>query len=182
MTDLERLLIYLEELIEELEQLDDAVSEKVFDLVNGIDALHRMALSHLSTALDERGIDPSELRDDHPSIAWLFDAYSVGVDEHAEADRALDDIRPYIQGHGGEVHVLEVEDGIVRLRLTGACSGCTASDITLTEGIEEALRENFPGFVSVVVEEDEHAEEHAPPGPTLVELRSGRRDQLPLIE
>lgn len=181
MTDLERLLIHLEELIEELEELED-VNEKVFELVNGIDALHRMALSHLGDALEERGLAPNDLREDHPAIAWLFDAYAIGVDEHAEADQALDDIRPYIHGHGGEVEVLDVQDGVVRVKLTGACSGCTASDITLTEGVEEALRDGFPGFVSVVVEEEEHAEEHEPPGPTLVEMRSGSRAQLPLVE
>lgn len=181
MTDLERLLIHLEELIEDLQELDEPVRAQVFDLMDGIDALHRMALSHLGNAVEDRGVDPGALREDHPAIAWLFDAYAVGVDERAAADRALDDIRPYIHGHGGEVDVLDVEDGVVHLRLTGACSGCTASDVTLTEGIEEALRAGFPGFVSVVVDEDEHAEEHEPPDPTLLQLQSGPPDGLPLI-
>lgn len=173
MTDLERLLIHLEDLIEELEHLDDPIREQVFELVGGIDALHRMALSHLEDALEGR-VDLDELRSSHPAIAWLFEAYSVGVDERHVADRALDEIRPFVRSHGGELELLEVEDGIVHLRMSGACEGCTAADVTLTHGIEEALREGFPGFVSVVVEEDaEHVETHDPPGPTLVELRSG---------
>lgn len=173
MTDLERLLIHLEDLIEEIEALDEPVRAQVFELVGGIDSLHRMALAHLEEALAGR-VDLEEVRSAHPAIAWLFEAYSVGVDEHDVADRALDDIRPFIRSHGGELELLDVEDGIVRLRMSGACEGCTAADVTLKHGIEEALREGFPGFVSVVVEEDAaHVETHDPPGPTLVELRSG---------
>lgn len=172
MTDLERLLIYLEDLVEDLEALDDEeVRTQVFDLVTGIDTLHRMALTELEKAIVDAGTDPAALREAHPAIEWLFDTYAVGVDEHAAADTALDDIRPYIHSHGGHVSLLDVEDGVVRVELSGSCSGCTASEITLREGVEKALREHYPGFVSLVVEEDEHAEEHPPPGPTLIELQ-----------
>lgn len=173
MTDLERLLIHLEDLIEDLETLDEPVREQAFELVAGIDTLHRMALSHLEDALRDR-VDLQEIREAHPAIAWLFEAYSVGVDERGAADRALDEIRPFIRSHGGELELLDVEDGVVHLRMSGACEGCTAADVTLTQGIEEALRDGFPGFVTVVVEEDpEHVEAHDPPGPTLIQLRSG---------
>lgn len=172
--DLTELLGYLEDLMEDLREIDDPVRTQVFNLLNGIDALHRMGLSHLEDAFEARGLHADELRGDHPAIAWLFDAYAVGVDQHAVADRALDDIRPYIHSHGGEVELLDVDEGVVHVKLSGACEGCTASDVTLEKGVEDALREHFPGFDSLEVEEDpEHVESHPPPGETLLEIQSG---------
>jgi Fe-S cluster biogenesis protein NfuA len=162
----EQLADRLEELLVELDELDDGTRAKVYELLDGMDALHRSALARLEEHLDEASI--ARLRED-PALAWLLDAYGVGVDDHAAAEAAIDSIRPYIHSHGGAVEVLAVESGVVRLKLSGSCSGCTASAITLQEGVEQALRENFPGFVALEVEEDD-APAHPPPGPTLVQL------------
>ncbi|MDP9023384.1 MAG: NifU family protein [Actinomycetota bacterium] len=171
MDDLDALLTHLEELLESLQEFDEPIQEQVFDLLDGIDVLHRMALTHLGDALSDQ-VDLNELRQAHPAISWLFDAYAVGVDERAAAEQALEEIRPYIHSHGGEVEILEVQDGVVHVRMSGACAGCTASAVTLREGVESSLREHFPGFMHLTVEDDE-AEPHAPPGPTLVQLQSG---------
>jgi Fe-S cluster biogenesis protein NfuA len=165
-SDPEQLLTRLETLIEEVEQLEEPLRGKVFELLDGIDILHRTALRRLADALDEPAL--RRLRDD-PAVAWLFDAYAVGVDERAAAESALDAIRPYIHSHGGSVEVLAVQNGLVRVKLAGSCSGCTASAITLREGVEQALAEGLPGFARLEVEEEEAAS-HPPPGPTLVEL------------
>ena len=58
-------------------------------------------------------------------------------------DKALDEVRPYLQADGGDVEVVEVENGRVLLRLQGQCSSCTASESTMSMGIERALRANF---------------------------------------
>jgi Fe-S cluster biogenesis protein NfuA len=166
MGDLDRLLTRLETLLEETEQLDEPVRAKVFELLDGIDALHRAAMRRLGEALDEPTL--RRLRAD-PGVAWLFSAYGVGVDEQAAAELALDAIRPYIHSHGGSVDVLAAEDGVVRVKLAGSCSGCTASAVTLREGVEQALAEGLPGFTRLEVEADDAAP-HPPPGPTLVEL------------
>ena len=50
-------------------------------------------------------------------------------------EKALSDIRPSLQADGGDVELVDVEDGIVRVRLTGACSGCPMSQMTLKQGI-----------------------------------------------
>jgi len=72
-------------------------------------------------------------------------------------DWALDEIRPYIQSHGGDVHVLEVtEDGIARLQMVGACNGCPMSMLTMRLGIERLLKEKVPqlkGAESVLVDD-----------------------------
>lgn len=176
--ELDELLDRLEGLVEDLQQLDDpVVRDRVFELLDGIDVLHRFALSRLVEELDGR-VPTEQLRSAHPAIGWLFEAYGLGIDEHEAADIALEAIRPFVHSHGGEVEVLDVTHGTVRVRLSGACAGCTASDITLTEGVEEALREGLPGFVRVTVEDDD-AEAHPPPGQTLLQIQSGPPEGFP---
>jgi Fe-S cluster biogenesis protein NfuA len=167
---LEDVLERMEVLLTEVEQLDEPVRSQVFELLDGVDAVHRMALERLGAELGDDRV--SELRSSDAAIAWLLDAYSVGVDERRAADEALETVRPYVHSHGGEVELLDAHQGVVRVRLSGACSGCTASAVTLQEGVVEALREHFPGFTALEVEEDEAAAKpHPPPGPTLVEIR-----------
>lgn len=169
MSDLDALLDRLEQLLSDIDQLDDPVRDLVFELLDGIDALHRMALQSLADVTDESTL--TRLRTSHPAIAWLFDAYAVGVDEQAAANAALEQVRPYIHSHGGQVDVVDAAGGIVRLRLSGTCSGCTASDVTVTESIERALREHWPGFVALEVEPDDAAP-HPPPTTSLVQIGS----------
>ncbi len=57
---------------------------------------------------------------------------------------ALEKIRPALQADGGDVELVEVEDGIVRVRLTGACKGCPMASMTLANGIERILKEEIP--------------------------------------
>ncbi len=162
------LLDRLEELLAEVEALDESVQSRVFELLDGVDALHRLAVTRLADALDG---DLERLRGSDPAVAWLFEAYGVGVDDAQAADAALEQIRPYIHEHGGEVEVLGVEHGVVRVRLTGACSGCTSAADTLRHGVEEALRENLPGFVAMDVAPDSGAAAHPPPGPVLLQIQ-----------
>jgi len=63
----------------------------------------------------------------------------------------LDKVRPALQADGGDVELVEVtEDGVVKLKLTGACAGCPMSTITLKSGIERLLREQIPEIKEVV--------------------------------
>ena len=63
---------------------------------------------------------------------------------------ALEQIRPALQADGGDVEFVDVNDGVVSVRLTGACSGCPMSTITLQMGIERALKEKIPEIKKVV--------------------------------
>ncbi len=66
-------------------------------------------------------------------------------------ERALDLIRPSLQSDGGDVDLVDVsEDGLVTVRLTGACSGCPMSEMTLHQGIEEHLKSSIPEITEVV--------------------------------
>lgn len=62
---------------------------------------------------------------------------------------ALDKIRPGLQADGGDVELVDVVDGVVQVRLQGACAGCPMSQMTLKAGIERALKEEIPEIVSV---------------------------------
>ncbi len=160
------LLDRLEELLGEVESLADGARDTVFELLDGIDALHRLAITRLAGIVGDVG----ELRQADPAVAWLLDAYGVGVGDAAAASAALDQIRPYLHEHGGEVEVLSVEHGVVRVQLRGACSGCTAAAMTLRNGVEEALREGLPGFLSMDVAPDNGAPAHPPPTQVLLQI------------
>jgi Fe-S cluster biogenesis protein NfuA len=67
-----------------------------------------------------------------------------------EVQAALDVVRPQLQADGGDAEIVEVtEDGVVKLRLKGACGGCPMSQMTLKMGIERILKEKVPSVKSV---------------------------------
>ena len=62
----------------------------------------------------------------------------------------LDAVRPSLQADGGDCELVGVDDdGVVSLELTGACAGCSLSDLTLSQGVERVLVENVPGVTRV---------------------------------
>jgi len=63
--------------------------------------------------------------------------------------KALDKIRPMLQADGGDVELVDVEDGVVKVRLQGACAGCPMSQMTLKNGIEKILKKEIPEVKSV---------------------------------
>ncbi|MGE5673104.1 MAG: NifU family protein [Mycobacterium leprae] len=68
---------------------------------------------------------------------------------YQRVDRALDQIRPAIRMDGGEVELIDVEEGIAKVRMVGACGGCPMSTMTLKMGIERAIRQAVPEVHSV---------------------------------
>lgn len=65
--------------------------------------------------------------------------------------KALDEIRPYLQADGGDVEIVDVTpDGVVKVRLTGACGGCPMSDMTLRMGVERHIKKRVQEVKEVV--------------------------------
>jgi Fe-S cluster biogenesis protein NfuA/nitrite reductase/ring-hydroxylating ferredoxin subunit len=129
-------------LVSTLEREDD---ERALMLLQLVDAIHRPALELIVAG---------EL--EHPIAAALLSMYDlVPIDDRIRVEEALDEIRPYIESHGGDLELLDVEDGMVHVRMSGACHGCAASAMTLRRGIEAKLRERYPGFKEVVAHEPE---------------------------
>ncbi len=73
----------------------------------------------------------------------------MGDSIKAEVEEALQKLRPQLQADGGDIEFLDVENGIVRVRLTGACAGCPMSTMTLKMGVERYLKEKIPEVVRV---------------------------------
>ena len=67
-----------------------------------------------------------------------------------KVEAALDKIRPALMRDGGNVELVEVNDGTVKVKLTGACAGCPLSTMTLKMGIEKVLKEEIPEITEVV--------------------------------
>jgi Fe-S cluster biogenesis protein NfuA/nitrite reductase/ring-hydroxylating ferredoxin subunit len=132
----------LETLVDTLERDGD---ERALELLRLMDAIHRPALELLLAG------EP-----DHPIAVAVLAMYElVPLDEHSQIEEALDEIRPYIESHGGGLDLLEVDGGIVHVRLSGSCHGCAASAMTLRRGVEAKLRERIPWFEEIVAHEPE---------------------------
>lgn len=67
-----------------------------------------------------------------------------------KVEAALKKIRPALRADGGDVELVDVSDGIVKLRLRGACAGCPMATMTLKHGIERVLKEQVPEIKEVV--------------------------------
>ncbi len=66
-----------------------------------------------------------------------------------KVEMALNKIRPALQADGGNIELVDVIDGIVKVRLTGACGGCPMSQMTLKMGVEKVLKQQVPEVKSV---------------------------------
>jgi Fe-S cluster biogenesis protein NfuA len=108
-----------------------------------------------------RGIDPIE--DELVShLLLVHDLHPVDLETRVR--KALDDVRPFLGSHGGDVELIGVEDGVARLRLGGTCNGCPSSQVTLQNAIEEAVLKAAPDLERI------EAEGVAEPQPALVQI------------
>jgi hypothetical protein len=109
----DELLDRLEELLSRMDELDEPTRGEVFELLDGFDAVHRMALEHLADRLGQNEL--SELRTD-PVLAWLLDAYGLGPqpDSGAQADRPSGPARGAEPGPGATVLPLHPGSGDTR--------------------------------------------------------------------
>jgi Fe-S cluster biogenesis protein NfuA len=150
----EELLERIGALVATVEQADPAVRDPVLEVLDYLEAWHREGISRLADALPDDAL--ASARED-PVVAHLLDTYldqpeEEPADPEAIVNEALEEIRPYVHSHGGEMELVGVSNGVVTLRLMGSCQGCPSSEVTLTQGIEQALRERWPGFRHIEVE------------------------------
>lgn len=66
-----------------------------------------------------------------------------------KVEKALEAIRPALRADGGDVELVDVTDGVVKVRLTGACGGCPMATMTLKNGIERTLKAQIPEIKGV---------------------------------
>ncbi|HBU07643.1 MAG: hypothetical protein A2Y42_00555 [Omnitrophica WOR_2 bacterium GWB2_45_9] len=65
-------------------------------------------------------------------------------------EKALESIRPALQADGGDIELINVEDGVVKVRLMGACGGCPMSSMTMSQGVEQAVKKAVPEIKKVI--------------------------------
>lgn len=155
-TEFKHLLEWLGTGLERMENIEDEKTrEEVFALLEGIDVLHRQGLGRIFDLIGSLGGPKAvEQISQDPVVHTLLEMYDLPeADERTQVERALEDVYPYFQSHGGKLEFLGVEDGRVRVRLSGSCEGCPGTATTLSRVVEEALREGFPGFRELVAEE-----------------------------
>jgi Fe-S cluster biogenesis protein NfuA len=68
---------------------------------------------------------------------------------YEKVNEALNKVRPYLQADGGDIELVEVKDDIVKVRLKGMCFGCPMAQMTLTHGVEKAIKEKVPSIKGV---------------------------------
>lgn len=82
----------------------------------------------------------------------IAEHFLIGVKplKYEEVKLALEDVRPHLQVDGGDVELVDVtDDGVVKVRLTGACAGCPMSQMTLKWGVENYLKKKIPEVKTV---------------------------------
>ena len=162
------------ELAEELMSHDDStVAGTAEELLDWIDVFHANGVGRMVEMVREwRGDILLESFIADPVVGPLLNAYGLAGAADTEAARvavqaALAEVRPYLHSHGGDMEVVHLEDGVVRLKLHGSCDGCTAADATIIERVEAALQQHWGDFRRIEVEEMT-AEAHPPPAPGTV--------------
>ena len=88
------------------------------------------------------------------------------LDVETRVVRALEEVRPYLQSHGGNVELLGIDGGVARVRLQGSCDGCPSSTVTLKLAIEEAVLKAAPDLEGIEAEGVTEAPQK--PAPTIV--------------
>ena len=66
-----------------------------------------------------------------------------------KVEKALKELRPQLQADGGDIELVEVENGIVKVKMKGACAGCPMSTMTLKRGVESFLKKKIPEIAGV---------------------------------
>lgn len=144
-------------LVGEIEQLaDPAARETAQELVQAIMDLHGAGLERMLDITWEKGEAGQailgDLAQDELVSSLLLLHGLHPLDLETRVVQALEKVRPYMATHGGNVSLLGVDEGVVRLALEGSCNGCASSEVTLKLAIEEALQQYAPDLVELKVE------------------------------
>jgi Fe-S cluster biogenesis protein NfuA len=146
----------IEVLLERLESLPDhGARETATEVVRALLDLYAEGLERIVEVLaahDDDGALAAALSADElvAHLLLLHGLHPVPVRERVQD--ALREVLPYLESHGGSVELLDVEEGVVRLRLEGSCSGCPSSAMTLKLAIEQAIFKVAPDVEEVTAE------------------------------
>ena len=145
----------IETLLEEIESFEDpAARAKTAEMVQTLLELYGEGLGRIVESVGRLGSE--DLKDEllgDELISHLLLLHGLHpVDVETRVLGALDEVRPYLESHGGNVQFLGIGDSVVRVRLEGSCEGCPSSTMTLKLAIEEAVQKAAPELEGVEAE------------------------------
>jgi Fe-S cluster biogenesis protein NfuA len=155
--DFQARLERLDALLREVERsADPAARARTQEIVQAVLELHGTGLERLLERITEAGeagrtILETCARDDLVRGRLLLHGLHP-LDLETRVREALEAVRPYLRSHGGNVELLGVDEGVVRLRLEGSCHSCPSSAVTMRQTIEEAILGKAPDVTAVEVE------------------------------
>ena len=145
----------IEHLLEEVERLaEPAARDTATGLVEALLELYGEGLARIVDHVADRddGAIAAALAGDE-LVAHLLLLHGLHpVPLEARVRGALDEVRPYLASHGGDVELLGVEEGVARLRMQGSCNGCPSSAATLKLAIEDAIQRAAPDVEGIEAE------------------------------
>ncbi len=132
---------------------DQGTRKAALDLVQTVMEFHATGIDRMMEIASESGDAGWQIIDAFAAdeiVSNLLVLHGLHpLDLEARVRGALDRVRPYLNSHGGNVDLIEVSDGVVRLRLVGSCNGCPSSSVTLKTAIEKAIHEAAPDVVAI---------------------------------
>jgi Fe-S cluster biogenesis protein NfuA/nitrite reductase/ring-hydroxylating ferredoxin subunit len=144
----------IEGLLEQLDGLPEPAREQATETVRAILDFYGEGLARLVGHVAERddGRLAAAFAGDEliSHLLLIHGLHPVPLEERVRG--ALDEVRPYLESHGGGVELLGVEDGVARLRMEGSCDGCPSSAATLTLAIEDAIQKAAPDVQAIAAE------------------------------
>jgi len=132
---------------------DSEIRKAALELVQTLLEFHAVGIDRMMEITSSGGDQGWQIIDEFGrdetvgSMLLLHGLHPLDLDTRVRD--ALERVRPYLQSHGGNVELVEIVDGVVRLKLTGTCNGCASSTLTLTTAIEKAIYETAPDVTSI---------------------------------
>lgn len=145
----------METLLEQIETLKDPnARSKAAEMVGVLLDLYGDGLARMMDLVYETGNDKAfESFAEDELVSHLLLLHGLHpLDVETRVVQALEEVRPYLQSHGGNVEFLGVEEGVARLRMQGSCDGCPSSAMTLKLAIEEAVMKAAPDLEGIEAE------------------------------
>lgn len=151
---------------EAVQSLPEDARMRAMALKEAVEAFHACGLKALVRLLRStaEGKELLYRAVDDPAIYALFLLHGIiQPDVYARVAAALEEVRPYLRSHGGDVELVKVENETVYVRLQGACSGCSLSALTLKQGVEETIKARVPEIRHVAMADEEITSGYMPP-------------------
>jgi Fe-S cluster biogenesis protein NfuA len=148
---LQRRITRVEALVEQLKTAGDPETRAAaLELVQTLMEIHYAGLDRMMEIVSDSNATTLDVFAQDDSVANMLLLHGLHpIDLESRVMSALDTVRPYLHSHGGNVELIEVAEGIVRLRMIGTCDGCPSSALTIKTAIEKAILEAAPDVVSI---------------------------------